>query len=296
LIAPVYEPAKIVVMSAVVMSAVHALPPRRLEGLKNISWLTARQLDKVLDALTVTTLEKRAIIFDEKDSSDLAHLLLAGVARITCRNRKGQRTAVIMVAPGLIPCFPRPVAGISYDFRCEAVLPCQIGTVELESLIEISLGIASADFRRMATSYLGGWGLVQIRCANFMSCTLDERLALSLLELSENFGVPDGKGLRLTLPARHRDLAELVGASRPRITERMIWFEQKHFISHDKRHVIVHCDRLRSFLEQTQIPSNSAVTVVAKKRVDRFPRASGSGARRSKHGNEGFVGPQVERL
>ena len=291
-----YEPAKIVTMSALVMSAVHASSSRRLEGLKNISWLTARQLDKVLDALTVTTLEKRAIIFDEKDSRDLAHILLAGVARITCRNRKGQRTAVIMVGPGLIPCFPPPVAGISYDFRCEAVFPCQIGTVELDSLIEISLGIASADFRRMATSYLGGWGSVQIRCANFMCCTLEERLALTLLELSENFGVPDGTGLRLTLSARHRDLAELVGASRPRITERMIWFEQKHFISHDKRHVIVHCDRVRSFLEQTQIPSNSAVTVVSEKRIDKFSRASGSGARRSKHGNEGFVGPQVQRL
>jgi len=283
-------------MSAVAISAVRASPPRRLEGLKNISWLTVRQLDEVLDALTVSTLEKRAIIFDEKHSRDLAHVLLAGVARITCRNRKGQRTTVTMVAPGLIPCFPPPIAGISYDFRCEAVVPCQIGTVELEALIEISLEIASADFKRMATSYLGGWGLVQLRCANFMSCTLEERLALSLLELSENFGVPDGKGLRLTLPARHRDLAELVGASRPRITERLIWFEQKNFISHDKRQLIVYCDRLRSFLEQTQIPSNSAVTVVSKERVDKFSRASDPGARRSKHGNEGFVGPQVQGL
>ena len=107
LIAVLYEPAKIVTMSALVMSAVRASSSRRLEGLKNISWLTARQLDKVLDALTVTTLEKRAIIFDEKDSRDLAHFLLAGVARTTCRNRKGQRTAVIMVGPRLIPAFRR---------------------------------------------------------------------------------------------------------------------------------------------------------------------------------------------
>src|SRR5208282_132603 len=119
------EPAKIVAMVAVAMSAVRASSPRRLEGLKNISWLTARQLDKVSDALTVTTLEKRAIIFDEKHSRDLVHVLLAGVARITCRNRKGQRITVIMVAPGLIPCFPPPLAGISYDFRCEAVVACQ---------------------------------------------------------------------------------------------------------------------------------------------------------------------------
>ena len=244
------------------MAAVRASPPRRLRGLKNISWLTARQLDKLSNALTVSMVEKRGIIFDEKHSPDSAYILLAGVARITCRNRKGQRTLVLMIAPGMIPCFPPQVTGISYNFRCEAVTVCRIGTIELESLVEISLGIASADFKWMASSYLGRWDLVQLRCTNFMSCTLEERLALILLELSENFSVPGKEGVRLTLPARHRDLAELVGASRPRITEHLMWFEQKHFISRDKRLLIVYRDRLENFLAQTHISANGAGSVV----------------------------------
>ncbi len=197
--------------------------------------------------------EKRAIIFDEKHSPTSAYILLAGVARITCRNRKGQRTLVIMVAPGMVPGFPPPVPGISYNFRCEAVTICRIGTIDLESFVEISLGIASADFKRMAESYLGRWDLVQLRCANFMGCTLEERLALILLELSENFGIPDPKGIRLTLPARHRDLAELVGASRPRITEHLITFERKHLISRNSRQLVVNRERLENFLAQTHI-------------------------------------------
>jgi CRP-like cAMP-binding protein len=235
------------------MASVRASGIRRLRGLKNISWLTARQIEKLSNALTISTVEKRTIIFDEKHSPDSAYILLAGVARITCRNRKGQRTLVIMVAPGMIPGFPPPVPGISYNFRCEAVTPCQIGTVGLESFVEISLGIASADFKRLAASYMGRWDLVQLRCANFMSCTLEERLALILLELSENFGVRDGKGMRLTLPARHKDLAELVGASRPRITEHLSLFERKHLISRDNRQLLINRDRLESFLAQTHI-------------------------------------------
>ncbi len=209
------------------MTAVRVSGTRRLRGLKNISWLTARQLDKLSNALTVSVVEKRAIIIDERHSHDTAFILLAGVARITCRNRKGTRTLVIMVAPGMIPGFPPPVAGISYNFRCEAVTPCRIATIELEAFVEICLGVASADFKRLAESYLGRWDLVQLRCANFMSCTLEERLALILLELCENFGSPDPKGIRLMLPTRHKDLAELVGASRPRITEHLIEFERK---------------------------------------------------------------------
>jgi CRP/FNR family transcriptional regulator len=243
------------------MRRVRASAIRKLRGLKNISWLTAHQLDKLSGALTVSTVEKRGIIFDEKHSPDSVYILLAGVARITCRNRKGQRTSVVMVAPGMVPGFPPPVPGISYNFRCEAVTPCRIGTIELESFVKISLGISSADFKRMAASYLGRWDLVQLRCANFMRCTLEERLALILLELSENFGVSTGKGLRLALPTRQKDLAELVGASRPRITEHLISFEKKHLISREKRQLVVNRDRLESFLGQTHIPANSAGTV-----------------------------------
>ena len=250
------------------MPAVRSSASRRLRGLKNISWLTARQLDKLSNALTVTVAEKRAIIFDEKHSHDTAFILLAGVARITCRNRKGARTLVIMVAPGMIPGFPPPVPGISYNFRCEAVTACRVGTVELEALVEISLGIASADFKRMAQSYLGRWDLVQLRCANFMSCTLEERLALILLELGENFGIAETKGIRLTLPARHRDLAELVGASRPRITEHLIMFERKRLISRNSRQLVINRDRLESFLAQAHI---TAVDVELRKTGNSVP-------------------------
>ena len=232
------------------MRTVQVSAIRKLRGLKNISWLTSRRLNRLAAALTVTRVAKHGIIFDERHSPEVAYVLLSGVARITCRNRKGERTLVIMVAPGMIPGFPPPVSGIRYNFRCEAVTDCQIGAVALETFIEIALGIASADFKRMAASYSGRWDLVQLRCANFMSCTLEERVALILLELSENFGVPDKQGVRLTVAARHQDIAELVGASRPRVTEYLALFERERLIVRDGRQLIVRRDRLESFLAQ----------------------------------------------
>lgn len=209
---------------------------RSLRGLKNISWLTPRQLAKLAAALTVTRFDKRAIIFDESKNPEAAYVLLSGVARITCRNRKGLRTMVIMVAPGMIPGFPIAVTGVNCNFRCEAVTNCQVGTAELNTFIEISLGIASADFKRMAANYVGRWDLVHLRCSNFMSCTLAERLAI------------DRRGVRLTVPARHRDLAELVGASRPRVTEHLIAFELGHMIARKDGRMVVKRERLERFL------------------------------------------------
>jgi len=229
---------------------------RRLRGLKNISWLTSRQLNRLADALTTSRVAKHGIICDENHSPESAYLLLSGVARITCRNRKGERTVVIMVAPGMIPGFPPPVSGIRYSFRCEVVTECQIGAVALETFIEIALGIASADFKRMAASYSGRWDLVQLRCANFMNCTLEERVALILLELSDNFGVHDKKGVRLTVPTRHQDLAELVGASRPRVTEYLALLEREQLIVRDGRQLIVRRDHLESFLALARSSTN----------------------------------------
>jgi CRP/FNR family transcriptional regulator, cyclic AMP receptor protein len=219
-----------------------------LKGLKNISWLTARQLEKVAGALSVRITDKRNQIFDESSNSDSCHVLLSGVARITCRNRKGYRAVVIMLAPGMIPAFPPSVVGVNYSFRCEAVTSCQVGTIDWSDLIEICLGISSADFKRMAANYVGRWDLVQLRCLNFMSCTLAERLALILLELSDTFGVRDAQGMRLTVKVRHTDLAELAGASRPRVSEHLTEFESKHLITRRKRQLIVDRDRLESFL------------------------------------------------
>ena len=237
------------------MRAVRVSGIRRLRGLKNISWLTARQLNRLADALTMSRIEKRGIIFDDKASAESAYILLSGVARITCRNRKGDRTLVIMVAPGMIPGVPPEVIGIPYNFRCEAVTDCQVGTVALSIFIEIALGLASADFKRMAASYSGRWDLVQLRCANFMGCTLEERVAL-ILELSENFGVRDPQGVRLTVPATHKDLADLVGASRPRVTEYLTGFERQNLIVRDGRQLIVKRDRLESFLARRQPSTN----------------------------------------
>jgi len=222
---------------------------RNLKALASISWLTTRQLEELAAALTVTRYDKRSIIFSDKSLPESAYILLSGVARITCDNRKGRRTTVIMLAPGLIPVFPRAVTGITYNFRCEAVTMCQLGTIGLDRFVKICLGIGSAAFKLLAGSFSGRWDRVQLRRSNFIGCTLEERLALTLLDLSESFGVPDHRGgMRLTVSLRHDDLAELVGATRPRVTEHLLKFTQKHLISQQDRHFVVDREGLKGFL------------------------------------------------
>src|SRR6202453_1722903 len=82
------------------MAAMGASGIRKLRGLKSLSWLSARQLTRLSAALLVSTVEKREVIISEKSAPEAAYVLLSGVGRITCGNRKGDRSLVIMVAPG----------------------------------------------------------------------------------------------------------------------------------------------------------------------------------------------------
>ena len=76
---------------------------RKLKDLRSLSWLTAAQLDKLALAMSVRAIEKRGIIFDHNGVPDAsAYILLAGVAGISCLNRKGQRALMMMVGPGMI--------------------------------------------------------------------------------------------------------------------------------------------------------------------------------------------------
>jgi hypothetical protein len=116
----------------------------------------------------------------------------------------------------------------------------------MDALIEISLGAKAVDFHRMAHSCMGRWGAVHTRCMNFMSFSLGERLALTLLELSDDFGARDAEGTRLGVPLRHSDLAQLVGASRPRVTEHMARLERERLVIRQGRQLVVHPDKLQN--------------------------------------------------
>jgi CRP-like cAMP-binding protein len=224
---------------------------RSLRALANVSWLRTDQLAKLARALAISRHGARSTIFSDKTSIESTHFLLSGVARITCDNRKGERTTAIMLAPGLIPAFPAAVRGAACNFRCEAITTCEIGTIGMNSFIKICLGIGSKTFELMAAGLLGRWDRVHLRCVNLIGYTLEERLALVLLDLAENFGAPsDDGGVRLALPLRHQDLAGMVGATRPRVTGHLGNLMQKHLISVQDRHWVVDREGLLGFLAE----------------------------------------------
>lgn len=238
------------ILNALVIGAGRKSILKTLKGLKDFTWLRAPQIKRLGDALIVTKVERRETIVDDRMAAESLYVLLSGVARVTCRNRKGERPLVNILLPGIIPIFPPLVTGVAYAFRCEAISDCQIGTIELNRFTDICLGVKWPGFRRLALSCVGRWDLIELRCANLMSYSLVERLAITLMEMAETFGVRDFQGTRLTISLRHRDLAELLGASRSRVTEFMKEFSRLGMIEGTARGLILKTERLEKFLSR----------------------------------------------
>jgi CRP-like cAMP-binding protein len=82
-----------------------------------------------------------------------------------------------------------------------------------------------------------------LRGSSYLSFGLRERVGL-LLELCADFGVEESRGTLLREPFSHQDIAELVGASRPRVTEHLAQFEQDQFVHRQGRQFIVSVGKL----------------------------------------------------
>jgi CRP-like cAMP-binding protein len=73
---------------------------------------------------------------------------------------------------------------------------------------------------------------------------LHERIATALLELCTDFGVEESRGTLLRVPFSHKDIANLVGASRPRVTEHLARLEREQFVIRQERQMVVQVAKL----------------------------------------------------
>jgi hypothetical protein len=100
----------------------------QLSRLKALSWLSATELDLLAAALAIANFKPLQTILHETTLASDAHILLKGIARVTCQNARGGRVTIALLPPGPIPEFPSLPLG-RFDFRCEAYNDCRVGSL-----------------------------------------------------------------------------------------------------------------------------------------------------------------------
>jgi hypothetical protein len=216
-----------------------------LKRLKGLAWLSNLELGDLASGLTTSDFRRNEVMLGEDGLAAEAHVLLTGVANISCLNARSERVIVAMVAPGPIPEFPSQIPS-RWRFQCNAYSKCRFGTLSWDRFDAITLNAPRSAFRKFHQNNLQLWYRLLLRGSTFLNLSLHERLEMALLELCQDFGVEESRGTLLRVALSHRDLASLVGASRPRITEHLAQLERDHLIFRQGRQLVIRTRGLRN--------------------------------------------------
>jgi CRP-like cAMP-binding protein len=209
-----------------------------LKRLKGLTWLSNLELGGLANVLVSNNFRRHEVMLGENGLTSEAHILLTGVARITCLNARGERITVALVPPGPIPEFPSQLPS-RWRFECNAYSNCRFGTLSWDHFNAIAVTALPSAFREFHQSNLRLWYRMLLRGSTFLNLSLHERLEMALLELCQDFGVEESRGTLLRVAFSHKDLASLVGASRPRVTEHLAQLEREHLVFRQGRQLVI---------------------------------------------------------
>ena len=216
-----------------------------MRRLNAFPWASDRQIEEVLRPMSLQQITKKTVLFDEGVPSDSIYLLISGVIKLSMRSPDEERVLVSLIAPGELFGITSLMPGMYRAFRSEAFSDCWVSSIKPDVFVSSLLNVPFSDFSALMESTVGRWFALLYRYSNFQGANLRQKLALALLELAQKFGIKDARGTMLLLQVTHEDLADLVGASRQKVTEHMNELERGGILLRQSRKLIVHQDRLR---------------------------------------------------
>lgn len=157
-------------------------------------------------------------------------IIKRGHVKLGYIDAQGRESTVMILSPGdLFGSFPgRYIDGYGETYKTlTSVCLCSFSHKKYELLLDkhpkVAYEIIKSSFRRIEK--------LQIRMADLLMKPIEERLALTLLQLNRQIGQDDGSGGRMfSLPLSHRDLANLVGSSREMVTHVLRRFRENGLV------------------------------------------------------------------
>jgi CRP-like cAMP-binding protein len=215
----------------------------KLSRLKAFTWLSAAELRSLAAVLAPINFIRPQIILSQAALASEAHILLKGIARITCENARRERITIALLAPGPIPEFPALPLN-RFDFRCEAYNDCRVSSLSWNDFDAITVHGAAIAFKQFHENDMQQWYRLLQRSSVFLNLDLHDRVAVALLELASDFGIRESRGMLLGPCFSHQDIADLAGGSRPRVTEHLAQLEREHLLIRQGRRLIVCVDEI----------------------------------------------------
>jgi CRP/FNR family transcriptional regulator, cyclic AMP receptor protein len=226
------------------MVPVTRVDPETLSRFKRFADLPRPKLRRLAIAMTICTFERRERIYSQREDSKNLYILLGGVAKLSGLNRADQPVLMALVSPGemfgISAVLPVPV----HRFYCDAFTDCMVAKIEPRQFVEILLGASLNEFQTVMGMLVSGIEDLLTRHSMMLRLAVKDRLLAAFAELGSKFGSTHEKGTLLNLPLTHKDLADLVGATRPIVTLQLKDLERNGAIFREHRRLVLVPEKL----------------------------------------------------
>lgn len=193
---------------------------------------------------------KRGEVFAGTASHRRVQILISGRVALVAFGRRNGGNIISIIPAGVLPILPRFSAPVSTRYQYRALTTCRLIEIPRKRFFEFSFGVFLGEhFDDVFDAVVGNFGDLLVRYRSFLGLDLLTRVGIALLDLAERFGIRDMRGAILPHFFSHDDLADLVGASRSRVTSAVNRLERDQIVGREGRQIVVDTSGLRVFIE-----------------------------------------------
>jgi CRP/FNR family transcriptional regulator, cyclic AMP receptor protein len=239
-----------------------AVIPQNLAKLKDLAELSPDRLLALTNRISVHRFAKRSLIYREGQLGDGLYIMLFGIAKLTCLNRKGERVLLEVLGPGDVVGIPSLMPDVRHQLRCEAFTDCRLGLLGVKELVEGVVGLPFGDFGVALRLTVGRWWRLLVRHANSMDQNLDERVGIALLDLGSKFGAQDERGTILNVRLTYQEIADLVDGQRKAVSICLKMLMREGALIQEGRRLIILPKQLQAILSPNYVPELRAHSIL----------------------------------
>jgi CRP/FNR family transcriptional regulator, cyclic AMP receptor protein len=197
-------------------------------------------------AETRTKIDARQAVYASGDEDDSLYLIESGQVKLSMASAAGKDCLLAIYTAGEVfgeSCFT------GSEKRFESAIAMRPTIVRRVSRRDLVVEIERAGAWEILLRHMAA-RLAERQASVFELVTMasDRRLGKVLLTFAEKLGTIDGALLRLGQRVSHEELSQIIGTTRPRVTEFMKRFRARGFVRTDGRSISVHRNKLREWL------------------------------------------------
>lgn len=187
-------------------------------------------------------------VFSIRDSSEFIYILEEGHVRLVSPQGRGLERILSIFRPGEV--FGEILFSVSRrPFQAVAVDDAQVAIMSKATFLQFLSGSAQwgMNFIRLVSDRLLS---VQRDLAALANSWTKARLVHLLLKLADTVGTETPQGTVITVPVTHEALANMIGASRVRVTSYVNQLRREGLLSKQGRFLVVRTEALKASVVQ----------------------------------------------